>query len=98
MRFVRRFLAFSSLAILLVPTAALAGRPDYTHMTDAELRTAVLQITAGLFFMAALGLFGWLRYRQSYTPAPARFSPTQVLFSVGVFVALALWAAWAVLS
>lgn len=84
-------------ALLAVPTVVLAGRPDYAHMSDAELRTAVLQMTAGLVFMAALGLFGWFRYRQSYRPAPGRFSPTQVLLSVGVFAVLALWAAWAVL-
>ena len=81
--------------LFIWPAAAVAGRPDDSHLTDAQLQEALWQIAAGLVFMAALGCYGWWRYRRGYVPAPGRFTPGQALVSVlAVLFAILLCAAW----
>lgn len=80
----------AALFLMLVSAASSAGRADYSHLSDAEMHTVVLSVTGMLIGFAALGIFGWLRYRQRYTPAPGRFTPNQALFATLMVIALAL--------
>ena len=73
----------ATLSLLAVPALAWAGRPDYSHLSDAELERVLWQIGAGVLGMALLGAYGLWRYRRRYEPGPGRFSPLQVLLSVG---------------
>lgn len=77
------------LALTALPVApAWAGRPDYSHLSDAGLQQAVFVISGGLAAMALLGLYGWRRYQRSYRPAPGRFTPRQALLTVVTVIAL----------
>lgn len=67
---------------------AHAGRPDYSHLSDAQLQNVVLVNSIGLAAMALLGLYGWWRYRRQYVPAPGRFTPRQALIAVVLVIAV----------
>lgn len=66
---------------------AFAGRPDYSHLSDAQLQHSVVAISCWLAAMALLGLYGWWRYRRQYVPAPGRFTPRQALIAVVAVIA-----------
>lgn len=78
---------------LLLPLSAAAGRPDYSHLSDEQLRQQLIVIAVGLAGFAGLGLYGWWRYRRSYVPAPGSFTPNQSLASVLAVIALVVLAA-----
>ena len=69
------------------PVSVLAGRPDYSHLSDAQLQHSVFAISCWLAAMALLGLYGWWRYRRQYVPAPGRFTPRQALVAVVAVIA-----------
>lgn len=84
----RRRMAGGIALTMLLAAPAWAGRPDYSHLSDAGLERAVFVISGGLAAMGLLGLYAWWRYRQSYRPAPGRFTPRQALLAVVAVIAL----------
>ena len=81
-------LGFAAAGWLAGAWPAHAGRPDYSHLSDAQLQNLVLVNSIGLAAMALLGLYGWWRYRRQYIPAPGRFTPQQALIAVVVVIAV----------
>ena len=75
-------------AFLTFPAVAAGGRPDYAHLGDEALRQHLVAIAIALVGFAALGFYGWWRYRRTYVPAPGRFTPAQALASVLAIIAL----------
>ena len=84
--------------VLSAPALTWAGRPDYSHLSNSEMEVVVWQISVGLLVMALLGLFGFWRYWRRYEPGPGKFSPLQVLLSVGAVLMLVSVGAWLLLG
>lgn len=74
--------------LLVCSWPALAGRPDYSHLSDTQLQHSVFAISCWLAAMALLGLYGWWRYLRSYRPGPGRFTPRQALLAVVAVIAV----------
>lgn len=91
---IRTKTVFIALLFILAVTDAAAGRPDYSHLSDQELRARLLWIAALLSGFFFLGIAAWLRDRRDYQPAQGRFTPAQALFSVLTFLLLLCGSAW----
>ncbi len=66
------------------------ARPDYSHLSDEQLRVRLIAVAIRILVFAGLGLYGWWRFKGTYVPAPGRFTPTQALASVVAIFALVL--------
>ncbi len=79
-----------ALALFAAPHLALAGRIDYSKLSDQALRDLNFFNAALILVITAIGIIGWLRYRRTYVPAPGRFTPARALLLVGAIVAAVL--------
>lgn len=90
--------AITGIVWLSFSATSLAGGPDYSHLSDAELRSALIWIAALLAGFTLIGIAAWWRYRRDYQPATGRFTPVQAMLSVLFFLGLVLAFAWSQLT
>lgn len=78
-------------ATMPLASPAWAGRPDYSHLSDAELQRVVIVNSLVLAAMALLGLYGWWRYRRQFVPGQGGWTPRRVLLLVSAAIALVVY-------